>query len=289
MAMINDDELEQNWSAQAVDASDTESVISAGSEDEFEEEAELELATGVKRDREDDAEDMDEDDTEDMDKKNAVKKQKSEAKRPVQNGKGLHKMTPADHFKIVNEAYTKHRGGQMTSLELADGLNEMHFVVPQGLGKHKLELLPAYIHHLLPTFKRDFAGKGKRRDKSPYFLILCSSALRCVEVIKHLTPFKCRVGKLFAKHMKVAEQATQLAKTYLPMAVGTPARVKKLLEMDALSLQHTTHVIFDMEKDKKQLTVLELKDTVTEMVDLLQFYFIPQLNKEDSNTKIVLF
>ncbi|KAH7462707.1 Protein CMSS1 [Phytophthora ramorum] len=264
MAMINDDELEQNWSAQAVDASDTESVISAGSEDEFEEEAELELATGVKRDREDDAEDMDEDDTEDMDKKNAVKKQKSEAKRPVQNGKGLHKMTPADHFKIVNEAYTKHRGGQMTSLELADGLNEMHFVVPQGLGKHKLELLPAYIHHLLPTFKRDFAGKGKRRDKSPYFLILCSSALRCVEVIKHLTPFKCRVGKLFAKHMK-------------------------LLEMDALSLQHTTHVIFDMEKDKKQLTVLELKDTVTEMVDLLQFYFIPQLNKEDSNTKIVLF
>uniref|UniRef100_H3H2I1 Uncharacterized protein n=1 Tax=Phytophthora ramorum TaxID=164328 RepID=H3H2I1_PHYRM len=281
MAMINDDELEQNWSAQAVDASDTESVISAGSEDEFEEEAELELATGVKRDREDDAEDMDEDDTEDMDKKNAVKKQKSEAKRPVQNGKGLHKMTPADHFKIVNEAYTKHRGGQMTSLELADGLN--------GLGKHKLELLPAYIHHLLPTFKRDFAGKGKRRDKSPYFLILCSSALRCVEVIKHLTPFKCRVGKLFAKHMKVAEQATQLAKTYLPMAVGTPARVKKLLEMDALSLQHTTHVIFDMEKDKKQLTVLELKDTVTEMVDLLQFYFIPQLNKEDSNTKIVLF
>lgn len=62
--------------------------------------------------------------------------------------------------------------------------SESHFVAPTGLGKHKLELLPSYIHYLQPTYKRDFLGKGMRRDKSPYFLILCSSALRCVEVIK---------------------------------------------------------------------------------------------------------
>ncbi|KAE8985516.1 hypothetical protein PR003_g23256 [Phytophthora rubi] len=281
----NNDELEMNWSAEAVDASDNESVVSAGSEDEFEEEAELELGQGVKRGREDDV-DVEQDVQMDAD---TAKKQKTETGRPVQNGKGLHKMTQAEHFKIVNDAYTKHRGGQMTSLELADGLTETHFVAPKGLGKHRLDRLPAYIHQLLPSFKKDFVGKGKRRDKSPYFLILCSSALRCVDVIKHLTPFKCRVAKLFAKHLKVDEQAKQLANMYLPIAVGTPARVKKLLEMGALSLKHTTHVIFDMEKDKKQLTVLELKDTATEMMDLLQFYFTPLLNKEDSNMKIVLF
>ncbi|KAL3663547.1 hypothetical protein V7S43_011434 [Phytophthora oleae] len=286
MATRNDDELEMNWTAEAVDASDNESVLSAGSDDEFEEEAELELASGVKRTREED-----DGDASMKEEEIVAKKQKSDVqvKRPMPSRKGLHKMTQAEHFKIVNDAYTKHRGGQMTSLELADGLNESHFVAPKGLGKHKLELLPAYIHHLLPSFKRDFLGKGKRRDKSPYFIILCSSALRCVEVIKYITSFKCRVAKLFAKHMKVDEQAKQLAGVYLPIAVGTPARVKKLLEMNALSLKHTTHVIFDMEKDKKQLTVLELKDTATEMVDLLQFYFIPQLNKEDSNLKLVLF
>jgi hypothetical protein len=59
--------------------------------------------------------------------------------------------------------------------------------------------------------------------------------------------------------------------------------------MNALSLKHTTHVIFDMEKDKKQLTVLELKDTAPEMMDLLQFHFIPLFNKEDSKLKLVLF
>lgn len=127
MAPLNDDELEQNWAAEAVDVSDDDEVLSAGSEDEFEEEAELELAT-AKRKRgetqgdEDDAA-MDDDDEDDA----AAKKQKvavvSAAKKQSRPSKGLHKMTPAEHFKIVNDVYSKYRGGQMTSLELADGLN----------------------------------------------------------------------------------------------------------------------------------------------------------------------
>lgn len=54
-------------------------------------------------------------------------------------------------------------------------------------------------------------------------------------------------------------------------------------------MKSTKRVIIDMEKDKKQLTVLDLKDTATEMMDLLQFHILPQLNKEDSIMKIVLF
>lgn len=278
MAHVNDDELEQNWTAEAVEASDDEGVISADSEDEFEEEAELELFSN-KRSR---TEEKDEDEE-------AVKKQKTEvAKKPAQNSKGLQRMTAAEHFKIVNTVYAKHRGGQMTSLELADGLNESHFEAPKGLGKHKLEQLPAYIYHVVPGWKRDFLGKGKKRDKSPYILILCSSALRAVEINKHLTPFKCRVAKLFGKHIKLSEQTEQLAKTYCPIAVGTPGRVKKLLEAQALSLQHTTHVILDMEKNKKEQTILEFKETADEMVDLLQYYFIPHLNG-GGTMKLMLF
>jgi hypothetical protein len=44
---------------------------------------------------------------------------------PQKPSKGLQKMTAAEHFKIVNDVYTKHRGGQMTTLELAEGLNGM--------------------------------------------------------------------------------------------------------------------------------------------------------------------
>lgn len=55
---VNDDELEENWVPQAVAVSDDEDALSAGSEDEFEDEQDLELAS-AKRAREDaeDAED----------------------------------------------------------------------------------------------------------------------------------------------------------------------------------------------------------------------------------------
>lgn len=54
----------------------------------------------------------------------------------------------------------------------------------KNLGKHKLELLPSYLHNFMPRWKKEFLGKGKKLDKSPYFIILCSSALRAVEIIK---------------------------------------------------------------------------------------------------------
>ncbi|KAE9349903.1 hypothetical protein PR003_g5634 [Phytophthora rubi] len=57
--------------------------------------------------------------------------------------------------------------------------------------------VPAYIDQLLPSFKKDFVGKGKRRDKSPYFLILCSSTLDADQV---------PLAKLVAKHLKVDKQ-----------------------------------------------------------------------------------
>lgn len=130
MATRNDDELEQNWEAEPVDASDDEEALSAGSEDEFEEDYDLELAT-AKRKRDDEQHDdaaMDEDG--DGDATTTAKKQKvgaeKSAKKTVKPSKGLHKMTSAEHFKIVNDMYSKQRGGQMTSLELADGLNGVY-------------------------------------------------------------------------------------------------------------------------------------------------------------------
>jgi protein CMS1 len=148
-------------------------------------------------------------------------------------------------------------------------------------------------------------------------MILCSSAVRAVEVIKcvcnclvvglfllmfifskqgmivvpffrNLQAFNFAIGRLFAKHLKVADQTEQLSKIFHPIVVGTPGRLKKLLEMDALSLEHTTHLVFDMQKDKKNMTVLDVKDTAKECMDLLQFYAIPRLNQDDK-LKLVLY
>jgi protein CMS1 len=143
------------------------------------------------------------------------------------------------------------------------------------------------MRDLQPSWKKDFRNKDWRYDKSPRFLIISASALRAVELLKHFGSFQCKVAKLFAKHMKIQDQADQLERMFLPIAVGTPGRVKALLEIKALSLEHTRHVIIDMEKDKKSLTVLQLNDTVKDMMDLLQFHFLPRLNQQ--KLKLVLY
>lgn len=47
---------------------------------------------------------------------------------------------------------------------------------------------------------------------------------------------KCKIAKLFAKHFKVQDQIDLLSKQYFPVAVGTPNRLAKLVELGALSL-----------------------------------------------------
>ncbi|CEG35317.1 ubiquitin-specific protease, putative [Plasmopara halstedii] len=73
MTSLNDDELEIDWTAEAVGPSDNESTISAGSEDGFEEETELEFVSGIKRSREDEKNEV----MNGGDDKNVVKKRKA--------------------------------------------------------------------------------------------------------------------------------------------------------------------------------------------------------------------
>ncbi|CEG35358.1 uncharacterized protein PHALS_09484 [Plasmopara halstedii] len=73
MTILKDDELEINWTSGAVDPSDNESTKSAGSGDEFEEETELELVSGIKRSRKDEKGEI----MNSGDDKNVVKKQKA--------------------------------------------------------------------------------------------------------------------------------------------------------------------------------------------------------------------
>ncbi|DAZ95719.1 TPA: hypothetical protein N0F65_007125 [Lagenidium giganteum] len=288
----NDDELEENWVAEAVAASDDEDVVSAGSEDEFEEEEDLELAT-AKRSREERGDDKQSGDADGDDDGAVSKKQKTEGadKPKKQNEKGIHKMKTTELFNIVNAAYVKHRGGQLTTLELAEGIKESHIYNPGNLGKHNVESLERYVCHMFPAWKKDFHGKGVKGikyDKSPLLIIVCPSAIRATELIKPLHKFKgCRLVKLFAKHMKVEEQAELLAKQFSAIAVGTPARIKKHLEMGSLSLEHTRYVMIDVQKDKKNMTVLDLKDTAKEVVDMLQYYVCKRLNED--KLKLVLF
>jgi hypothetical protein len=116
-----------------------------------------------------------------------------------------------------------------------------------------------------------------------------ASAVRANELAKGLRVRlpTLRTAKLFAKHLKVAEQVEALKKHHA-LAVGTPARLSKLMEAGALSLSATRVVVLDMAKDSKQFDLLSLPDVAKDTALFLKQAVMPELHKGD-RLKVAIF
>ena len=119
----------------------------------------------------------------------------------------------------------------------------------------------------IPAFRKALGAETKSSDEngSPIVLVVCASAHRSTDIINSMSNgegkpnvyflevsvsisanlcrhkfvsvgLKCKIAKLFAKHFKVQDQVDLLSKQYFPVAVGTPNRLSKLVELGALSL-----------------------------------------------------
>lgn len=119
---------------------------------------------------------------------------------------------------------------------------------------------------------------GNFEAGSPVCIIVCSSAIRCTQVIANLSNrYKCRIAKLFAKHMKVEEQVELLKKSF-PIAVGTPSRMNRLVELGALHLSQCTTVILDITPDIKQVQLLNSHETQKDTFDFIETAVCPELD-----------
>jgi len=169
----------------------------------------------------------------------------------------------------------------------------------------------------LPSNKR---LKNWKHSHSPMILVITISARRAVELMKQLSSeIKLPICKLFAKHMKVEEQAELLCNgvggnknnnnqsngggnnkkkaKYYSLAVGTPNRLLKLLQHTegeggggpALRLNHTELIIIDCHTDSKGWNVCTLKDTSSDLMEVLRMGVIPQLEKRTGKVKLGLY
>ncbi len=87
-----------------------------------------------------------------------------------------------------------------------------------------------------------------------------------------------RTAKLFAKHLKVKEQADTLQKEFNALVVGTPNRLSKLLECGALSLGNARLLVLDASfKDTKEFTLLTLPGVAKDVALLMKEHVLPAL------------
>jgi len=143
--------------------------------------------------------------------------------------------------------------------------------------------MPSYRKLLLEDPKHEV----ERSDLGcPVLLILCASAIRATQIIKSMSAklIKCKIAKLFAKHFKVEQQMEMLSKDYFPIALGTPNRVCKLIELGALSLRRAALVLIDVTPDTKKFTLLTLHEVRNDFYQLLHQH----IKQELSHLKLAL-
>ncbi|XP_005475558.1 protein CMSS1 isoform X2 [Oreochromis niloticus] len=125
------------------------------------------------------------------------------------------------------------------------------------------------LTHTLSSYLKQIAPKWAKIQKqhteksSVVLLVVCSSALRTIELIKQLTSFKgeAKAVKLFAKHIKIEEQVKLLQKGISHIGVGTPGRISALIEREGLSLQALRYLVLDWNwRDQKLRRIVDIPE-----------------------------
>ncbi|KAF9938495.1 hypothetical protein BGZ65_012692 [Modicella reniformis] len=138
--------------------------------------------------------------------------------------------------------------------------------------------------------KKPLETSGDLPKGSPVVLIVSSSGIRAVDVIRALPFFAevSRIGKLFAKHLKVPEQVHFLNNTCTHICVGTPNRIEKLITDGALHLERLELVLLDCHKDAKKRTVLDIQELRVDLFKMLGLEGLEERFKS-GQTQVAIF
>ncbi|XP_028616062.1 protein CMSS1 isoform X1 [Grammomys surdaster] len=173
--------------------------------------------------------------------------------------------TPEDFQKLIKDHYSSSRSViELEELHLPDSC----FLKANDL-THSLS---SYLKEICPKWVK--LRKTHTEKKSVLMLILCSSAVRALELIRSLTAFKgdAKVMKLFAKHIKVQEQVKFLENRVIHLGVGTPGRIKELVKQDGLNLNPLKFLVFDWnwrdQKLRRMMDIPEIRKEVFELLDM---------------------
>ncbi|XP_039393743.1 protein CMSS1 isoform X1 [Mauremys mutica] len=188
---------------------------------------------------------------------------------------------PEDLQKLLNQHFgTKRSVIELEELKLPDSC-----FLPSNDLTHSFS---SYLKEICPKWAK--LRKNHKEKSSVLMLIICSSALRCLELIKSMTAFKgdCKVIKLFAKHKKIKEQMNMLENGVIHLGVGTPGRIKALVKQDGLSLNSLKYLVLDWNwRDQKLRRMIDIPEIRREAIDLLEMGII-KLCRENS-VKLGLF
>ncbi|XP_055975452.1 protein CMSS1 [Sorex fumeus] len=172
--------------------------------------------------------------------------------------------TPEDLQKLMKDYYSSKR----SVIELEElTLPDCCFLKANDL-THSLS---SYLKEICPKWVK--LRKNHSEKKSVVMLVICSSAVRALELIRSMTAFRgdSKIIKLFAKHIKVQEQVKLLEKRIMHVGVGTPGRIKELVKQGGLNLNPLKFLVFDWNwRDQKLRRMMDIPEIKKEVFELLE-------------------
>ncbi|XVE81096.1 hypothetical protein DITRI_Ditri15bG0035800 [Diplodiscus trichospermus] len=194
--------------------------------------------------------------------------------------------SPSQQLSYFLSQFQSANGVQLSSLELESIKDSCILDVSQELGQDVMRLKKPIKEAFGVKWKEELCeGKlieGKIEAGSPAVLVVATSALRSIELLRGLRSLtkECHAVKLFSKHMKIDEQVA-LLKNRVNIASGTPSRIKKLIDIEALGLSRLSVILLDIHTDIKGYSLLTLPQVRDEFWDLYKNYFHPHLSQGD--------
>ncbi|EXJ79466.1 hypothetical protein A1O3_08968 [Capronia epimyces CBS 606.96] len=195
----------------------------------------------------------------------------------------------ADHFaKFVRKSFP-----DSSSIELEDQF------LPTKAFLNTSDFNKRHTAVNLPEFLEKFSDKGKTGlsscdDKaSPHTLVVTSSGIRTADLTRELRVFNnenVKVAKLIAKHMKLKDNVEYMQKTRVGIAIGTPGRLKDLIDAGALKPKGIRRIVVDGSyRDQKKRTIFEMNELFQPLMTLLNSDELRQRYGTDDKIDILVF
>ncbi|XP_031255867.1 uncharacterized protein C3orf26 homolog [Pistacia vera] len=198
----------------------------------------------------------------------------------------LQPTSASEQLSFFLNQFESANGVQLSSLEL-ESIQESCIVKLSNNLDQDAETLGKHMKEAFGTqWKKELCEgqlvEGKVDPGCPAVLIISTSALRSIELLRGLRSMtkECHAVKLFSKHMKVEEQVS-LLKSRVNFASGTPSRIKKLIDIEALGLSRLAVIVLDMQVDLKGYFLFTLPQVRDEFWDLYKNYFHQRLLQGD--------
>ncbi|XP_064594677.1 protein CMSS1-like isoform X2 [Liolophura sinensis] len=184
---------------------------------------------------------------------------------------------PQDMLSVIEKQFQ----GKLSQVEW----DEMQLNADSHFGKSNTENLETspYLKMILPKWSK-MVKKGDKTEPdpgSPLVLLIASSAIRSVDLVRQVSDFrdnKGKLAKLFAKHAKLEEQQNFLKKTVIHLGIGTPNRIKKLLDTGHLHLSRTSAVVLDWNwRNVKLKTLMDIPELRQDLMELFREHIFPHV------------